>query len=171
MCPASLEPASRMIYTDCTAMLNPVECASLLLNTSGENNAALPCWPSYCSGSGDIVNLSLRLSICCVFTASERIALLWGSSSLFSVSAVLSCRGNPDDSQREQSAPYSVCQLAGRMQLFATQPTNCATILFGPFPWPLWGKPSKKPDVFLHEDRTESLCLVLLGVRDCYSMN
>ncbi len=35
------------------------------------------------------------------------------------------------------------------------QPTNCATILYRPFPRPLWEKPSKKPYVFLLKSRTE----------------
>lgn len=68
--------------------------------------------------------------------------------------AVLLCLGNPDHSQQEQRGLYSVCQLAGRTRLFATRPTNCATILYRPFPWPLCEKPSKKPYVFLHWNRT-----------------
>lgn len=73
--------------------------------------------------------------------------------------AVLLCLGNPDHSQWEQRSLYSVCQLAGRMQLFATQPTNCATILYRPFPWPLCEKPSKKPCVTSLEQDSESSAL------------
>lgn len=72
---------------------------SLIPNTSGESFAALPSWPSHCSGSREIVNLSLHASICCALTSSERTALLWGGSSVFSV-----CSSVPSRESRRFSA-------------------------------------------------------------------
>lgn len=105
-------------------------------------DTVLWCWPSL-PESGYVVYLKLDLHVWKIFNHQENHTVINSSSQLF-VSAVMSFVGNPDGSFGEQRSPYSVCQLDGRMWPFATQPTDRATILYWPLPWPPPKKPSKE---------------------------
>lgn len=88
-------------------------------------------------------------------------------SLLFYVSAVLMYLGNPMILSKNKG-DHTEC-LAAWEVAFLHWPTNRATILHRPFPWPSCEKPSEKPYVSSWEEDSESLCLVLEWFRMIYT--
>lgn len=125
------------------------------------------CYTSLWPRSGKITYPPLYFNICCVFTALKWITLLWEVHPCSMHLQLCLVQGIPTIFSENKGVFTMSANWPGRMRPFATRPTNRATILYRPFPWPLWERPSRKSLMCFYSSTqgSESPGLVLLGMR------